>query len=1245
MNRTLRTLLLSYSFDDLAKSYFVINLWLPNVASPIKSQYLYVVLEEISEELPKENKINNYGDFKNFCEELLKLLPSFPSIEDYVPEADWGEIKYYFKKRLFKMFYGGDLSNPYDYYYSFEIIHRNFEDYYLDLINRNPFVEFKFCLELQDDILNTLKQEQNPEAKICPGDLSCPSAQFWEDSVKYINEFEPIEVHGRDLVELYTLKKSEQLEKISINEFANKAFDGKNCMYFFVNNGDKYYPVLPRRYFSVMLDTWGRILIDCYDKIIELEKTANKKLEVGLSIELYNYLSDRIDEKEIFELAVPLDKDMKSNGLSYTAIKAKNKLFLVYITPPLISKELIEGHLKVIAPKIDEDRKNLLNTPTRLGLKARNVGIEFRPKEGGQKLEPVFLIIVPYCTSEAIAFKFPEKLDGIQIVGIDQFVGVIDELEDAEELADFFDYLNDIESFKIPALSSLLDKFGSFRDSCGVLVPGAPEPDFVMLDFNWGSDFRFRTLSKFWKYFPIEMNFRNPRSWTISEDSIKDNRLTLKSKSFFGYIYYNRIGSASFFINAPVHLMEFEQGIIADPLMQSLSDAIELNTELLNELSFIKDGNKIQVMFFPSSAVDSKDELRHVRHLIQKIKLWEMDIVRISSRDYGIRVVYDDQALLVALCDAKNRTIQIQLLIDILQEINRIWRQPNLALILGKLELEKSKPARFKSVQVKKKASFPQANIHSVLPNEKERKITDKMIANIANGLKIEPGKYDGEGAKTKLNNLIEKIVEEVDSQVSKYNFEKSLPILLENVDTLINEYENTKIEINLSLDHEVDYARDEKSEEGHNKFLHYHKSYRYLIEKFVQIQPEGIYGLSETSLRELIALVDRLLDIYSASDYLHYGIYPAKIIINSDYIVLLKYGGGIDKMEKDFGIEQARINLGQIGNKEDIPEIKIPIIDYLEQIESAFKIDFGFSFKDLVNLQQILSLWAEHNESVKESTYYCSTAEEILSVCSKVIKGVDVSGIQNVLDFLTLDPSGLLKIEGDSSLAKDLPIWEHAKRLSRYTIRPIIKIENRYFWGAYSIERSAHIWSDISFNHYLPADINAPTVSAVLEKGHVNLENCLVLKGKEIVERFTKYVEKDFFPHNIDSSIKDIGDYDILAYLPDKNVLLNIESKIIDPAYSLKDLGRIQRKIFGRVKGDKTFEKRYLQKVEEREAYLNKNYELVMSHFGWKAATKPKVVSIFLTKMAYWWTKYPPVKTNINFVEMRLLEDFIRNI
>ncbi len=81
---------------------------------------------------------------------------------------------------------------------------------------------------------------------------------------------------------------------------------------------------------------------------------------------------------------------------------------------------------------------------------------------------------------------YPENFPA-KIIGLDQLTGIIYEIDILDELNDFIDYLNKEKSLsRFTGLNSYLDIFGSFKDSYGVLVRGANEPDVISLDFNWG---------------------------------------------------------------------------------------------------------------------------------------------------------------------------------------------------------------------------------------------------------------------------------------------------------------------------------------------------------------------------------------------------------------------------------------------------------------------------------------------------------------------------------------------------------------------------------------------------------------------------------------------------------------------------------------------------------------------------------------------------------------------------------------
>jgi hypothetical protein len=1235
-------LLKKYSFDDLAKAFFVLNLWLPNIASQIKIQYLYVILESIYKDLPSENKTKHYSDFEQFCEKLIEILPSFPMLEDYVPEADWGEIKYYINKKFYNIFYGGDLCNPYDFYYSFEIIHESFEEQYKNIMGRSPIEELEYCLKQQDSIIKGIDQKMSGKGKVSPGDISIPDENFWRNSLDFLDKFNPEKLGSQHLLSIYTNNLTESSVIPSIAEFGDKAFKGENSQYFFFKKDGKFYPVMPRRWLAVLYDKWGTILKQNYDDISRKLKGSHPDVIMG--IKLGNFIRERVREENIFRLSNVVEKDLhKLNDLIFTAIKAEDKLFLIHVTPPLFSKDDINLYLENIQIELQKAQEILSVYPSRLGLLAEKKIVEFQSKKG-KALTPVFIIAVPSPLTSIIAsMKIPEGVR-MELMTIDQIAGIFDEVEDLSELNQFFDYVeNERNLTRMPGLISYLDKFGSFKDSSGILVPGAIEPDLIMLDLSWGSNFRFKSLSEFWNKYPEESLFGHPRSWKIPPRKLEKEGLVLVSKNFFGYAFYQNIGKSCIFINSPVHMMDYRQGSFNDTLMQSLSDSFEIYASFTEKMSFSNSDNKIQIFFCPADVVSKHPELAHLNNLIEEDDLWVMDYSRIGIRDYGIRIIYNRNILEKALRDVKDRTIQIDLFTDVLDRINSLIYEPEIENIKKELEKEKIKKPRFKSFAVRKIASFPDDE-SVVSPDDRDYKAADKEISKKALKLGIVPGTYSAKEGIEKLNNLRDSIIKDLNEKIKQFDFEKGLQKIISKSNALLHHTWIENEQIKASQKHEVDFDRGKASSENEKK-SHEYRLYRYLIEKFVQFQPTGIEELDNKTLSELLALTDRLLHIYASSDFIKYEIFPVNISIDRDYLVSTKdEDNNITEMEKEFFEEQAKLNLGLIGNKKDTVDSSIPVSDYLKKLDKAFRKDFNFGLKDMINVQQVLALWPEKGEN--DAPFYQATTEEIKKACQKRINGYVAEDTEKILDFLTLKPGELLKIKGDSISASDIPVWEHSKRLMRFDIRPLIKIGDRFYWGPHSIERSSRIWGGISFKHKLPSEIDAPAIAEVLKNGHINLEYNLVKKIEEISLRYTSLVKRNVFPHRYDNGMDNIGDCDVLVYLKDKNILLNIESKIIDSPHSNKDSGRVQRNLFGRITSDGSFEKGDLQKAEDRDVYLKTKGKELIEKLGWIApSSEPKVISAFVTKIGFWWTKFPPTKTSVKFVEIRLLDNFIKDL
>jgi hypothetical protein len=371
--------------------------------------------------------------------------------------------------------------------------------------------------------------------------------------------------------------------------------------------------------------------------------------------------------------------------------------------------------------------------------------------------------------------------------------------------------------------------------------------------------------------------------------------------------------------------------------------------------------------------------------------------------------------------------------------------------------------------------------------------------------------------------------------------------------------------------------------------------------------------------------------------------------MIDDDYRVSVHHSDDITAMQEEFGKELAQIKLGLQGNSSDMVDMRLEIDQYLDEIDAAFFQDFGFGFRNLINVLQVLALWAEYDKSDEEKSYYSADLEKIVEICIKNITSVHEESIRGIVDFLTLKPEYLLKVEGQSAVCDDLPVWEHRKRTTRYTLKPLINIGGLYYWGPHSAFRSAVTWLNTSSVHQLPADYKAGSVQTVLTKGHRVMEEALVTKTKEIIERYTSLVVIERELHKADRDGNhpiDLGDYDVLAFIKNKNMLVYIECKWMDPPYCLKDARRLRQKIFGRITTSGSFENGYIQKAERRAEYLTSHLSDIMRALKWHPESMPPhLVALFVTQMGFWWTRFPIIETQMKFVNLKLLDDYISKL
>lgn len=189
--KRLSEVLLEYSVLDVAFSLLITSLWLPNIASEVKQQLLYsIFLSTMLDSFSTQDKILSYSDFRLFFDKIANLLPEFPGIEDYVPETDWGDVKFHHNDWDYRIFYGSDIENVYDYLMLFQVLYSSRDEEYLTLEFRSPAQELQACLSLQDEIISGITtQPQGEKLDINSGDFKVPPENYWKQSLEFFQTF------------------------------------------------------------------------------------------------------------------------------------------------------------------------------------------------------------------------------------------------------------------------------------------------------------------------------------------------------------------------------------------------------------------------------------------------------------------------------------------------------------------------------------------------------------------------------------------------------------------------------------------------------------------------------------------------------------------------------------------------------------------------------------------------------------------------------------------------------------------------------------------------------------------------------------------------------------------------------------------------------------------------------------------------------------------------------------------------
>ena len=435
-------ILCDYSVQDIVTALFVSSIWLPNIASPVKHQLLYAILASTEANMfSKNNMISSYEDFEALLKKVYPLLPSFLWIEDYVPEADWGDVKFHHEEADYKVFYGSEISNVYDYLMLFQMLYASLDKEYVKHTARSPSGELRQCLMLQDEIISeiTTRPSDQESKQLSPGHIEVPPSNSWEEVSAFYSRYRPEHRVTKSFLDRYSFDSGSLSAKFLEQEaFGEAAFSGSLLPYFFLKHNDSYFPILPRRYSAILLDSWSKEFARHHK---EIDKENSYFLH--LNSEVYDFLKKRIGSKSLFPFVSAVTKQESPHEILFAAsFISKDRLVLVYVPAPFHSGKQMGEELSKITPKLKEAVELISMSPVTLGLHSRKQIVRYDPDANGENLKPEVFVVLAQTSTQVQRILLPEELPG-RILFLDQFLGIIDEVDEVEEVAAFIEYLED----------------------------------------------------------------------------------------------------------------------------------------------------------------------------------------------------------------------------------------------------------------------------------------------------------------------------------------------------------------------------------------------------------------------------------------------------------------------------------------------------------------------------------------------------------------------------------------------------------------------------------------------------------------------------------------------------------------------------------------------------------------------------------------------------------------------------------
>jgi hypothetical protein len=347
----------------------------------------------------------------------------------------------------------------------------------------------------------------------------------------------------------------------------------------------------------------------------------------------------------------------------------------------------------------------------------------------------------------------------------------------------------------------------------------------------------------------------------------------------------------------------------------------------------------------------------------------------------------------------------------------------------------------------------------------------------------------------------------------------------------------------------------------------------------------------SEEDLNYLIAFADWLVVLQESADRCYFNDPNFTISVDSDYKVT-------PILSDEIQMQYDNILLRKYSSTDY--HIKSDTIDesFLIQSAEAFRRDTGIDLELILSLADYMQLDITHDGVAQEihPNVFSIKKTELESSFWGLLgeKKYTLDDVEKALDFLILDPTLLKTISGSPS-HDILPIWEREKRDNRFSVKPIIVVDECCVFSPVIMNQILGLWRSGITEWYLPYEIGLKYLKSVLKKWKKRYEDEMVQDIATLFRansEYAVYPEIELFkrfPNDVYP--EELGDYDVIAINTSQKEIWLIESKVLQKVGSIYEDQMQQKSVFFQHKDDEKFQRRI--------DYVRENTSKVLTSFG----------------------------------------------